>query len=326
MNCWFWNIDRSSLQYLSDELQQSRLRQGWGYEERLDLRMLHKKVQAMQKLDEAEQQAWDRCHAMLNYIKVGDLIVVKNIPTPEHFTLVRVTGNYEFSIDSPFGDYGHILPIETLNEFLKISSLVSAPFANALNREQYPIRITYKHQQAVRDLESIPTTSKEKNKPEPLKEKMTKWRERLIPHLKEELQKDLSPKETERLIGVMLRKNILGEIQWSAGPNERGADFLGEVPLGYGFMSKLAIQVKMHWGTDHDSTGIEQLVQAFEVHGIQAGLLVTTADQLGDQLKQRLEEAEKKYNIRILYGNELFGYLLEVIADPSADSSQKADI
>ncbi len=111
MECWFWNIDPSAQDYFSSELDKGTLRQGWGYDERLKLSKLKTKTDDHIAFDDEEQRAWDRCNTMLLYIKEGDLIVVKNVPTREQFTIVEVKGSYDYNIED-IGDYGHILPVK----------------------------------------------------------------------------------------------------------------------------------------------------------------------------------------------------------------------
>lgn len=319
MECWFWNIDLSAQDYFWSELEKGTLRQGWGYDDRLDLRKLRSKMDNSVTLDDEEQRAWDRCNTMVLYIKESDLVVVKNVPTRYQFTIVEVKGTYDYKIED-IGDYGHILPVKVVNTFHKYSKVVPSPFISALNREQNPIRVTYKHSQTVRELATIAPSSEEKDKPEQFKDKVINWRESLLPHLTESLRNSLTASETERLILEMLRRDGL-DVLWSAGAYEQGADILCDVQLGYGLMSKIAIQVKMHWGEDYDTTGIEQLEKAFEVHSVQAGLLVSMAEKLGDNVLARIEQAQRKYNIRVLYGEELYDRLLELIADSSLDLS-----
>ena len=110
-------------------------------------------------------------------------------------------------------------------------------------------------------------------------------------------------------------------VEWSPGAGEAGADLLCSVDIGYGIKYKLAIQVKKHFGQDNDETGIDQLEHAFNVHGAQAGILVTMADTLGHELATRIEESQKKHNIQVIYGSDLYGRLLELIADSSLDLS-----
>lgn len=319
MNCWFWNIDLSEQPYFNKELQEHRLRQGWGYDGKLDLRKLSVKVASKTPLDEQEQEAWSRCWYMLSEIKVGDLVVVKNVPDRDKFTIVRVTGPYDFTLDKG-EDYEHVLPVEIVGVYHKQSEFVPTTLVNALHRERNPIRVTYKHKQAVCDLASkaANTTPEERAKPEQFKGKVAKWQSSLLPHLKDALKAKLSPPETERLILEMLKREGMGVV-WTAGPGEQGADLLVDPQIGFGIPYKLAIQVKMHWGQDNDQTGINQLEQAFVAHGVQAGLLITVADTLGPDLTKRIEESRKKYNIQVIYGEDLFGRLLELIADPSLD-------
>jgi predicted Mrr-cat superfamily restriction endonuclease len=319
MSCWFWNIDKAEHKYFNDELEKHRLRQGWGYDDKLDLRKLNGKVASKIPLDEAEQGAWSRCWYMLAEIKVGDLVVVKNVPKHDRFTIVKVTGPYDFT-NTTQGDYEHVLPVETVGVYHKQSAVVPATLVNALNRAQSPIIRTIKHHQAVCDLASkaADTTPEVKVKPERFKEKVARWQKSLLPHLKDALQKDLSHNETERLVLEMLKRDRDGkDVEWIAGPSERGADILCSVQIGYGITYKLAVQVKMHPGQDNDQTGIEQLEQAFTAHGVQAGILVTTADTLGPDLTKRIKES--KYNIQVIYGEDLYGRLLEWMADPSLD-------
>jgi len=254
---------------------------------------------------------------MLLYVREDDLAAVKNVPSRDHFTIVKVTGGYDFKIDE-LGDYGHLLPVAIVNTFHKYSRVVPSPFINALNRERNPIRITYAHTRTVRELASIVPTSDKKDKPEEFKDKLRGWRRSLLPRLAETLKSTLSPREAERLILEMLRRDGM-DVLWNAGASEQGADILCDVQLGYGLLSKIAVQVKMHWGEDYDITGVEQLEKAFQSHQVEAALLVTMADKLGNNVLERIEEAQKKYNIRVLYGEELFEGLLKLITDASLD-------
>jgi predicted Mrr-cat superfamily restriction endonuclease len=312
MNCWFWNIDLNARKYINEELQKHHLRQGWGYDDKLDLRKLNDKVASKTPLDPDEQVAWSRCWYMLSEIKVGDLVAVKNVPDRDKFTIVKVTGPYDFTNEA-HEDYEHVLPVEIVGVYHKQSEFVPTTLVNALNRERNPIRVTYKHKQAVCDLASkvTDTTPEERAKPEQFKEKVTKWQSKLLTPLKKALQADLSHKETERLILEMLKRDGM-DVVWNAGPGEQGADLLGDPQIGYGIPYKLAIQVKMHWEQDNDQTGIDQLERAIAAHGVQAGLL-------GPDLKKRIEESKKKYNIQVVYGEDLFVRLLELIADSSLD-------
>ncbi len=316
MACWFWNIDKDYSDFFKSELQRGFLRQGWGYNENLDLKKLQEKVEKNEPLIKEEQEAFNRCCSMLLHIKKGDFVCVKNLPTNQHFTIVEVIGDYGFQI-SEFGDYGHFLPIKILNSFHKNARIVAKPLANALNREQNPIRITYKHDLAVKDL-VITTDLMDKDKPEEFKEKIERFRGGLICSMKDLLKNNLSPNETERLILELLKKDGLN-VLWSAGAGEKGADLLCDIQIGYGLVSKIAVQVKMHWDTTYDTTAIEQLETAFTAHSVDTGLFVTTAEALGENVHKRLDEARKKFNVQALYGEELYTRLIEMIIDQTIE-------
>lgn len=312
---WFWNIELLQQTYLAQELKNGHLRQGWGYDPKLDLREIYKKVQSNDPLYDEERTAWDRCQAMLLYIEEGDLILVKNMPTSDCFTIVRVTGKYDFQIGRS-EDHGHILPVSALKVYNKYSRLVPAPLTNAINREQNPIRITYKHDQTVKSLSESTVDSDDATLPEPFKDKVKGWRLKLLPSLVEALKATLTPSETERLVLEMLRRDGI-DVLWNAGANERGADIIGDVRVGYGLGFKFAVQVKKHWGIDEDVTSIAQLEQAFEAHKINAALLVSVADHLGANVEKALRELQQRYKVEALYGIELYLRLLEFVADPN---------
>ena len=106
MSCWLWNIDLRSQDYFAGELKRRHLRQGWGYHLKLDLRRLAAKVKAGKRLDDQEESAWNHCNLMVEYIRNGDLVVVKNVPDRQHFTIVRASGEYGYSIEDQ-GDFCH---------------------------------------------------------------------------------------------------------------------------------------------------------------------------------------------------------------------------
>lgn len=314
MSCWFWNIDLSNQEYFNEELLQGRLRQGWGYLESLNLHVIQNKMDNAEQLNDNENATWTRCASMLNSIQADDLIAVKNLPSGDVFTLVRVAGDYQFSLGE-IGDYGHFLPVEIVSVFNKHAAVVPAPLVNALNREQYPIRVTYMHEDAVTNLSLIDLNDGVAHLEASFEEKLENVRSKVVESLKTALSEIiLTPRNTEKIVLEMLRRDGL-DVMWNAGPNERGADILATVYTGYGLYTRLAIQVKMHQGIDNDLTGINQIEQAFQEHGVDAGLLVTLADELGNDLQMRVREVQQRYNVQVLYGIELYLRLLKLVFD-----------
>lgn len=317
MNCWFWNIDRDRQDFITRELQNGRLRQGWGYNENLDLRKIQKKRQSGEPLTDREQAAWSRCKDMLNRIAPGDLAVVKNVPTSDHFTLVRVTGDYEFEMSDENGGQGHILPVEVIGAYNKNAEGVPTPMVRALNRERHPIRRTLKHQEKVENLTDVDPQSKRASEPEPFKEMIDRLGGSLATNMNGLIRDELTPRSAERLILEMLRSDGLN-VDWTAGPGEQGADLSTEMLFGYGLSTDVAVQVKFHRGTEEQLRGLEQIEEAFEKRGVDAGLLVTFADELSDRVENRLAELRRTHreNVEILYGEDLYRRLSALVANP----------
>lgn len=316
MNCWFWNIDSDVQPFFAEELVAGRLRQGWGYEDDLDLIKLKAKVDSHTELSEKEQEAYNRCADMLVRISVGDLIVVKNIPNREGFTIVKVAeGGYQFQRDPSLGDYGHILPVAGHKRFSKYSSVVPAPFRSALNKARSPIIVTYKHKEAVEHLYATTASEDELSTPENREQKLLGVRQALIQALKTSLAKELDAALAEYLVLNLMRQRGL-ESTWTAGPSECGADVLSTLYSGFGIESRMAVQVKFHPGEDNDLSGLDQLERASVAHGADALLLVSFADTLGERVKARLAKLKQTHNIGVIYGVDLYEALLSLIADP----------
>lgn len=314
MECWFWNIDKDSMDFFSSELDSGQLRQGWGGLYDLDLTKIKAKMDKGAPLTEQEEETWVRCYPML-IIKEGDLIAVKNVPSNEFFTLVRVIGRYKFDINPTVGDYGHILPVEKINVFHRRSTYVDAPFIRALNREQNPIRVTHKHRQSLEELALLEVPAEKAKVASQFEDRKEKCRKDLIAQLKKSVNKHLEPSDVELLILDMMTNGGLAS-DYTAGSGEKGADLISTIKIGFGLKDfKLAIQVKKSEGTYGDQRGIDQIRRALEERNADAGLLVTTGDNLSDELVKMIEDI-KSTGVRVeaLYGEQLYERLLEAVA------------
>ena len=70
----------------------------------------------------------------------------------------------------------------------------------------------------------------------------------------------------------------------------------------------------MHWGTDGDTTGLSQLERAFDEHQIDAAILVSFADEFTQEVNDRINELKKEHKIEVMYGDDLYSRLLEIIS------------
>jgi hypothetical protein len=273
------------------------------------------KVNSGNELDEEEQNCWKGCSPMIQSIEEGDLVIVKNVPNRETFTIAKVIGPYDFRIDEKVGDFGHILPVTGHRKFNKLSKIVPARFASALDRARSRIIPTNRHADTVVALYERSKAPSDM-KPEELRNRIGSWRKDLIPHLKTIIRDGLRPRSAERLIELLLKQRGI-VVDFTAGPNERGADMLGTASFASleNLNYRVAIQVKMHDGIENDTTGLDQLERALSEHRVDACLLVSFADELGDQFDKQLRTLKRKHNVEVLYGDELYSELLDLIVD-----------
>lgn len=79
-----------------DELKAGRARIGWSYEDNLDLRVLHDKIEQGKPLDEDQQDA-KRCLGFLTRVKPEDYLIYPHQPDRGQFSVVQVKGEYDYS-------------------------------------------------------------------------------------------------------------------------------------------------------------------------------------------------------------------------------------
>ena len=123
-NYWCYRIDTSRIKFFTKELNEGRLRQGWGWDEAQDLRDF--------KLDEGA----GRNRPMFNKVKKGDILLIPQLPNWGEVALVEATEDwnkgYVFEIDQTLGDYGHIFPTKYLKKFTRNNENVTGNLRSTL--------------------------------------------------------------------------------------------------------------------------------------------------------------------------------------------------
>jgi hypothetical protein len=123
-NYWCYRVDTSKIKFFSNELNEGRLRQGWGWDEAQDLRNF--------KLDEGA----GRNRPMFNKVKKGDILLIPQLPNWGEVALVEATEDwnkgYIFEIDQTLGDYGHIFPAKYLKKFSRNNENVTGNLRSTL--------------------------------------------------------------------------------------------------------------------------------------------------------------------------------------------------
>lgn len=314
MDCWIFNTDEAGREFLRAELAAGRLRQGWGYEARLDLRLLRQKVLANEKLDVEEDKTWRVCRAMLaperpedeGFIRPGDLAAVKNLPEQGFFTLAEVADRpYEFDL-TPELDYGHVrrVVVGSQRVFSYRARSVPQPLAMAIQRQRWPIRRTLAHRSEIQVLFGQPDDQT------PLASPEEELLEAVLRYIGQQLPQRVDPTAFERVVERMLRSAGY-DVTRRAGPNEQGADVTYDSDLGFGLRKTVAVQIKLHTGVDDDTEGLDQIERAAAAYRSAAGLLVSAADQLGPAFERRLAELRKTCDIEVVYGRDLWLAILK---------------
>jgi hypothetical protein len=123
-NYWCFRVDTSKLDYFKDELNEGRLRQGWGWDEKQDLRNF--------KMDEGA----GRNRPMFEKVKKGDVLLIPQLPNWGEVALVQATEDwnkaYRFEIGTKYGDYGHIFPAQYLKKFSRNNEYVTGNLRSTL--------------------------------------------------------------------------------------------------------------------------------------------------------------------------------------------------
>lgn len=106
--------------YIWAEAQRGRLRQGWGWNDEMNLDVIAEAVRRGHELTD-EQRMATRSRRMNTSapdgMRVDDIVIGPNLPEWGQLSVFRVAGSYKYSLDKPlrFDErFGHILPVELL--------------------------------------------------------------------------------------------------------------------------------------------------------------------------------------------------------------------
>lgn len=134
-NYWCYRIDNKNIKFFMNELNQNRLRQGWGWDIEQNLRNLKKDEGAKRNLP------------MFNRVKKNDILLVPHLPNYGEISIVEATEDwnkgYIFEIDKNFGDYGHIFPAKYIKKFTRNNENVTGNIRATLKNPSRFWKITH---------------------------------------------------------------------------------------------------------------------------------------------------------------------------------------
>ncbi|MTI15911.1 hypothetical protein E1162_01510 [Rhodobacteraceae bacterium RKSG542] len=337
---WASRTSRGHNDYFWSELQEGRLRQGWGYDQSQDLRQVA-------KLDVKDQSAVQRETFRHRHMlgkeggwQNGDIVLVPNMPEQGMFALVKVTGPYRFQIDHKDHDFGHIREVELLTKqgVANTNPYVDSELRSTLRNAGRAWEIRGRDAAIMRILEHandesmIAHSTNMQRTASVLAQALDTANAALLESFTEGLHGALGKAEWEGVIASALSLHFpTGQIKATGGPREQGADLVVELPNPFGGEPWIiVIQVKDY----RDEVGAEvigQLEQAITAYSeadgeprqvIQAVLASTQA-----KASPAFEECAAKLTektgvpVSVISGKELMDLILRGILHSGIEQS-----
>ena len=332
MNCWAMRTSRDSEEhrrFLYAELHRGRLRQGWGWDQTQDLRNLEDLRENGDELSVIQKQA-GRHWRMGNgpgddYMQVGDLVTVLNVPSDGLFTICQIKDDYDYEVAHEFEDFGHVRPVKVLTPdgVSNDHSLVHADLRRSFRCRSrlWNIRSHCTSLDSILrsglapaelTLGSTPVGRVESVVSELITEPLNLMADRLERALPERVR----AQEWEPVLQLALASLFPVSVHHTGGPHERGADI--EIVIPNPFEENrdwiVAVQVKDYEG-EVRAEAADQLEEAFASRSrfarvIAVVLLVSNA-VASETLVERMRALSDRYGVPFVFcGRDLFLRLL----------------
>lgn len=264
-----------------EELQAGRARMGWSWDNKLDLRTIQKKREQGESLDEDQKDAV-RCLGFLRYVNLGDYIIYPHQPERGQFSVVKVTGEYDYS-DATKGlkdDFRSFRPcsLVTPSPVDMYDKIVPSALRYRLGR---PGRFSqvYDSEPFFSFLEALPEAGQQQDGSiSAIVKRIYRDLGKPLPgRLKQEFaQHDLSRKLCPKLFERMGYAYVVQE-----GPYEAGSDLVVTVnsPLLPGNGFTVGVQAFAYEGDVAEASlkaKLDQLLEGWETNSLDSGVLLTT--------------------------------------------------
>lgn len=275
---WAVRTARAFPRLLSDEVDAGRLRQGWGWTNEQDLRVVGavRDTEGYGALTTAQRVTWRGNQRLLTdrpgSVRTGDWVITPHLPDAGKLAVWRVAGDYTWdpleTPDHPEGlarDFGHVLPVEPvargidpagqsvsvgLRRTLRAQGRMFSldPFADEL------IQLAHGAKRGDARVTERGTTAQQ----------LALVRDRVVDAVFDGLQQHVDNTEFERLVERALERHYPGATTRTAGPRERGADVFVQHESGpLGLPEQLVVQVK-HWESGKGSGALAHLCRQLE--------------------------------------------------------------
>ena len=325
--------DKRQTAFIARELEAGRLRQGWGWKPEQDLRLIRLKLNEGGKLTAVEVAAW-RNRRLLDTerdgLKLGDIIIVPNLPVQGSWLIGRVAGPYRYEQPSPEAgvgnDYAHIVPVELVKDTTGRPAAVEADNLHVDARLRASMRSMSRmwsidvYGDKIEKIIGAIGEGKNTSSPQPEEHKFRQLSAEITEAAWNGIRARYKGAELEKLVMRVL-KEIYPNIEHRGGPAEQGADLIALTKDRLGLEYKVAVQVKLHEGEENDIHSLAQIKRAREAHGIDAGIVLTTATSLSEGYSSRRDELETELgiDIRVIRRNEFVRLLLAHLGTPTEE-------
>lgn len=316
---WVIRTDKKLTELIWSELKQGRLRQGWGWRDDQDLRLLARLRDRGTPFNEHQQQTWRGNRRLLSSefdsVQIGDIIITPHLPQHGAWSIVRVSGEYTYDGPGEPGsergeDYSHVLPTELLTTDARPISPFEEGVAAGLRQTMGVRSRMWNIDSLGPEVEALLEIVRSGAAPVPaslnrLPQVLTSAEEAAW----KEILRQFHGAEFERPC-IMLLEALYGEgnVEHTGGRSEQGADAICTYTDPLGIVHRAAVQIKM-WSWDADWTRpLDQIRQAQSAYeGITAGVILSTSERVSDRFEQARAdlEAELRIPIRVLLREEL---------------------
>lgn len=296
MATWGIRTSKGEWNEIHKWLKRGILRQGWGGE---DLNLVGELVAAGEANDD-QRSIWRYTRRMLD-IEPGDLIVTPHQPEWGQEGVWRATSSYRFDpLPDYWGpgedDFGNVVEVEPLGVIDHRSAQVDADLRTALTSGfRSRMRQLHDYEAVIEALLDNPEAAHPADPAGNFEAVRAAAREAFG----EALLRQYRNADFEQPIRALLEVLYPGSVRHTAGPAENGADFVVEHTDPFGLTLNVVVQVKAWKGTvdddslDHGLSQLERRIVA-EAGNVDLAVLITLADELPDDLDEKIALAESK--------------------------------
>ena len=327
---WAIRTDKENIPLLLGELRAGRLRQGWGHDASQNLWLVQAQISQAgkwwERLTEEQKEVLGHLKmlsASEGGVQRGDWVLLPNLPEYGPFFLVaEVTGDYYFDtlslsentdVNGLGQDYGHVLPVSLITEhgISRYAEIVDAGIRSTLKTPMRMWNVDGYRDAIERLIAQYKAGGEFSAATSGTARLQTAW-EIALSHAAQLLQERLGSELDARFQAaeweepvVLVLKNLYpgADVRWVAGPQERGADVIIQLPNHFGGVPWLiVVQVKNYIG-EIGPAALEQLRIAHRSYSTEGQILslviMTTADQMSAGLSEGTHVLEAELNIPV---------------------------